>query len=332
MSTPSSSLPRPSALRPLLALAAAFFLLAPSARAAEATQEAKDRFQRGQTHYALGEFTEAVAEFREAYRLSNAPAILFNLGQAMRQLGNYKQAYFYYSQYLSRRADAPNRAEVEQFMETMKKKIDADEDAERMRAQADAARPAPPHYPEDRLEAEENGAVRPAAKEQAKAAAKPAAPASKAAPAAAKTPPVGTKAGEAKAPEPKLAAAAPLPRSTSAAPAPGRSEAESALVPPEAPREALAVPPPREGGVKATRVAGYAVLGAGVAAGALAFVFHRGAQSAADELNQKYQAGTLLPADAHLKADVDSKGKLATLSAVGAGVLVLSGALLAFAF
>ena len=113
---------------------------APQARADD-IEEAKEHFRKGQTHYALGEFEDAAAEFREAYRLKDAPSILYNIGQAMRLLGQYKQSLFYYKQYLSKRVDAPNRAEVEATMETLKQKIDEEEQDEQVRKAA-AAREA----------------------------------------------------------------------------------------------------------------------------------------------------------------------------------------------
>src|SRR5438552_7244862 len=102
-------------------------LLASSTALADATQEARAHFDKAQTHYALGEFEPAIVEFRAAYRLRPEPAILFNIAQAMRQLSQYKSAYFYYSQYLAKKPDAPNRADAENFLAQMKRKADAEE-------------------------------------------------------------------------------------------------------------------------------------------------------------------------------------------------------------
>ncbi|MBS2021387.1 MAG: hypothetical protein JST92_03185 [Deltaproteobacteria bacterium] len=306
MTTHTQHAPLLSRVARSFALALVLSLAAPRAQAADSMAEAKQHFQAGQTHYALGEFTEAVQEFREAYRLSKAPAILFNLAQAMRQIGNYKQGYFYYSQYLSQRPDAPNRAEVETFMATLKKKIEADEEAEKMRAQAEAARPNAPRYPEDHLESSVDGpAANPNAKDGkgAKVASTQGKPGAKAAP-----------------PPP------PPPPDPNAVEAPRSEEEDSA--PPEA-VSAKAAPGVKS---KGTRIAGYTLLGAGVVAGAMAFVFHSGAQSSADEFNSKYQSGTLKPSDASLRDDANSKGTLATVSVIGAGVCLVSGALLTFVF
>jgi hypothetical protein len=73
-------------------------------------------------------------------------------------------------------------------------------------------------------------------------------------------------------------------------------------------------------------------LGLGVAAEGAAFVFHSSAQSAADQFNQKYAAGTLTAADAKLKSDAQSKGKLATAALAGGLALLAASAVLCFAF
>ena len=80
------------------------------------------------------------------------------------------------------------------------------------------------------------------------------------------------------------------------------------------------------------RVVGYAALGAGVVGEGLALLFHGSAQSAANEFNQKHAAGTLTSSDASLKSDAESKGRLATVAALGGVLLLATGGLLSFAF
>jgi tetratricopeptide (TPR) repeat protein len=90
-----------------------------------------------------------------------------------------------------------------------------------------------------------------------------------------------------------------------------------------------AVPPPKGHGL---RYAGYVALGAGAIAGGVAFVLHGSAQSAADQFNGKYQAGTLTAADSRLRDEASSKGKLATEALIAGAVLIAGGAVLTFAF
>src|SRR5262249_38830852 len=90
--------------------------------------------------------------------------------------------------------------------------------------------------------------------------------------------------------------------------------------------------PPAGSAMKPLHIAGYATMGAGVVAGGLALLFHGSAQSTADQFNQKYQSGQPPAADAQLRDDAQSKGKTATACAIGAAVLVATGAVLSFAF
>jgi hypothetical protein len=82
----------------------------------------------------------------------------------------------------------------------------------------------------------------------------------------------------------------------------------------------------------ALRYAGYAAFGVGALAGGAAFALHNSAQSSADQFNSKYQAGTLTSSDAKLRDDAQSKGKLATGAVVAGAALLVSGAVLTFAF
>lgn len=245
----------------------ALVLAAVPARAQDVA-EAKAHFEKGQTHYTLGEFAEAAAEFKEAFRLKHEPAILYNVAQAMRQSHQYQQAYFYYSQFLHLRPEAPNRSEVEGLMAQMKQKLDEKEEFEK-------------NHPTSTLDDE---GKRPAAEAPTR-------------------------------PE-----------------SPVRVAATAALQPrPAAPLAATATRPAATSS-RAPRIAGYVALGAGVLAEGAAFAFHSGAQSAADQFNRKYAGHSLTADDAHLKTDAQSKGKLATVAAVGGGLLLITGAVLTFAF
>jgi hypothetical protein len=299
--------------------------LAVRADDANAGAKAKEHYLKGQTHYALGEFNEAITEFREAFRLRDEPAILFNIAQAMRQLNNYKQAYFYYSQYLSKRPNASNRAEVEGFMESMHKKMEADEEADKARANAEAARPPSPKHPDDHL-AEAEGQ-----KSGATPAAAPVKAAEKGAPK-----PDGKKVAAAAPAKPAAAPPATAPHATTIAAVPAAPLPEPAAQRPlPAPSEATTAAPPstdKPGWATGPHVAGAAALGVGAVAGVLSFVFHGSAQAAADTLDQHYASHAVMPGDTQLKDTVKSKGQLATVAAIGCAALAVSGAVLTFVF
>ena len=249
-------------------------LLASLPARAQDPSEAKAHFEKGQTHYTLGEFEEAAAEFKEAYRLKHEPAILYNVAQAMRQSHQYQQAYFYYSQFLHLRPEAPNRSEVEGLMAQMKQKLEEKEEYER-------------GHPTSTVDDDGKKPASDAPARQAQEA------------------PVRAATTAVLQPRP----AAPPPAVTAAAPA-----------------------APAGPGSHGPRIAGYVALGAGVVAEGAAFAFHSGAQSAADQFNRKYADHSLTAGDAQLKSDAQSKGKLATAAAVGGGLLLITGAILTFAF
>jgi tetratricopeptide (TPR) repeat protein len=218
-----------------------------AAASPDATAQAREHFKSAQLHYSLGEFEDAVKEFREAYRLRQEPAILFNVAQSYRQLGKYSDAYFYYRQYLSQKPDAPNREEVESLIAQMRYQID--------------------------LEKEQQTRV------------------------------------------PRDPAAAKNPEHVIAAP---RAVVEPAPAP-TAPPHSMRIP-------------AYVALGAGVGVEGLAFLLHGSAQSAADQFNSKYAAGQLTAQDASLKSTAESRGKLATVALAGGALLLVTGAVLFFAF
>jgi tetratricopeptide (TPR) repeat protein len=138
---------------PLLRLLLVVLLLASGSLFADTTSDVRMHFKKGQTHYALGEFQAAIDEFREAYRIRQEPAILFNLAQSYRQIHEWQRAYFHYRQYLNQKPDAPNRAEVESLIEQMKGKMDEEERMTKVEAvpappvQIAAAQPPPQERP-----------------------------------------------------------------------------------------------------------------------------------------------------------------------------------------
>src|SRR5437773_3531943 len=64
-------------------------------------RQAKLRYEAGQKYFRLGDFKQSVAEFRAAYEIYPTALLLFNIAQAYRQLEDYRQALFFYKQYLA---------------------------------------------------------------------------------------------------------------------------------------------------------------------------------------------------------------------------------------
>ncbi|RLB56862.1 MAG: hypothetical protein DRJ42_02020 [Deltaproteobacteria bacterium] len=75
---------------------------------------AREAYGRGQTHLEAGEFEQSEAAFMEAYGAVPNPVVLIGVAHARERGGNAAGAVESYERYLTERADAPDRAEVEQ--------------------------------------------------------------------------------------------------------------------------------------------------------------------------------------------------------------------------
>lgn len=85
--------------------------------------KAREHYQKGLTHYDIKEYGEALAEFKNAYRVVQDPAFLFNIAQCYRKLGQDIEALDYYRNYLRRFPTAPNRGEVERRIQEIEREL-----------------------------------------------------------------------------------------------------------------------------------------------------------------------------------------------------------------
>jgi hypothetical protein len=81
-------------------------------RAAKLYDEAK-------AHYNLQEYDTALTGFKDAYLLSKEPGLLFNIGQCYRQMGKDQEAIRSFKAYLNEDPEAPQRAQIEQWLKEM---------------------------------------------------------------------------------------------------------------------------------------------------------------------------------------------------------------------
>jgi tetratricopeptide (TPR) repeat protein len=100
------------ARRSLPAILIAAAALHPPAGAAAppdaAVELARALYEKGQRQYELGHFAEARQLFESAYEAKAAPALLFNIAQCHRKLGDLRNAAALYKSFL--RADPENRS------------------------------------------------------------------------------------------------------------------------------------------------------------------------------------------------------------------------------
>lgn len=83
-----------------LALAAAIALIAPAARTQDATAEARTLFEAGIHQFEDNRYAEAVASFDRSLALRESPAVLYNLGLALRGTGSYRRAISVFERFL----------------------------------------------------------------------------------------------------------------------------------------------------------------------------------------------------------------------------------------
>lgn len=90
--------------------------------AAEDNRDFQEHYQRAMTLYKLGLLRQAAKEFVVAYALNPLPRLLYNLGQLLRRIGEYKEAAEAYELYLRTEAElSPDRkAEVERYLTALR--------------------------------------------------------------------------------------------------------------------------------------------------------------------------------------------------------------------
>jgi len=92
--------------------------------ATDQSSRAKAHFDLGRTHFTLGEFEAAAKEFEQAYQYEPAPLLLYNAGQSWRRADQPEKALAYYRKYMETAPNAPERAEVEQYIAGLRERIE----------------------------------------------------------------------------------------------------------------------------------------------------------------------------------------------------------------
>lgn len=88
----------------------------PSTVGDEAREHAKVLFDEGELQYKLGRFEQALGFYSDAYETMPLPALLFNIAQCHKQLGDHERAVFFYRGYLKETPDAWNKDMVEELL------------------------------------------------------------------------------------------------------------------------------------------------------------------------------------------------------------------------
>lgn len=89
------------------------------------SEQAKALFAKGGSEYDLGHFEAALGFFESAYKLKNAPALLYNIAQCHRQLGNLTMAHTTYRAFLSKQPGGKAADIARERLEEVDRAIDA---------------------------------------------------------------------------------------------------------------------------------------------------------------------------------------------------------------
>ena len=81
----------------------------PAVGSPEAEVEAKRLYGDATKSFQLGEFGPAIEGYKAAYKLVPKPFFIYNIAQAYRLMGDFKQALFFYRSFLNALPDAATR-------------------------------------------------------------------------------------------------------------------------------------------------------------------------------------------------------------------------------
>jgi hypothetical protein len=104
-------------------LSLSLLLAAVAAHAADPAAQARDLFVKGQQAMAAGRYTDALANYQGSYKVSNAPTVLFFIGEAYRASGDDAKALATYEEYLAKLPNAPKKVDAEARIAELKTKI-----------------------------------------------------------------------------------------------------------------------------------------------------------------------------------------------------------------
>ncbi len=104
-------------LRTALATATLFGLLSAAAAPSYADKDSSvEIYKRAKKKYNLGDFEQAIVLFKQAYDEFEAPAYLYNIAQAYRQLNNCPKALFFYERFLAEKPGSDQEATIKGYV------------------------------------------------------------------------------------------------------------------------------------------------------------------------------------------------------------------------
>jgi hypothetical protein len=93
-----------------------------AAPAVAADEVAAAHYKKGRSLYNVSEYRGALEEFKQAYVAHEDPALLYNIAQCHRMLGEHREAITFYKRFLNESPGAKNRKEIERLIADLEAK------------------------------------------------------------------------------------------------------------------------------------------------------------------------------------------------------------------
>jgi tetratricopeptide (TPR) repeat protein len=104
---------------------------------------AKTHYDLGTKYYQQGNYEQALDEFRKAHKLQPRPKMLFNIGRCQEALGKGEQAIASFKEYLEKVPESPNRKMVELRIKNIQRRLPGEKPAELAEPLKPEASPVP---------------------------------------------------------------------------------------------------------------------------------------------------------------------------------------------
>jgi tetratricopeptide (TPR) repeat protein len=85
------------------------------------TRQARSLYEQGEREYELGHFAEAASLYEDAYKLRPVPALLFNVAQCRRKMGDTQGALHAYRSFLRADPDHPSAPTARDLVEQLER-------------------------------------------------------------------------------------------------------------------------------------------------------------------------------------------------------------------